>query len=153
MQQAVLNRASMRVADTTEVSGRVTADEENLDRFHNRIRKVCALVAAAAMGPALAAALPIPRAAWSLWSLGALAECLAALIIRPAALALWPSGALRKWLAALIRLHPRTCHSSCNSGIRLNIALVSAAQEPLLWISAKRSFMSCLISGIAHTKR
>jgi hypothetical protein len=33
----------MRVADTTEVSGRVTADEVNLDRFHNRIRKVCTL--------------------------------------------------------------------------------------------------------------
>jgi len=43
MQHAVLNRATMRVADTTEVSGRVTADEVNLDRFHNRIRKVCAL--------------------------------------------------------------------------------------------------------------
>ena len=27
MQQAVLNRAATRVADTTEVSGRVTADE------------------------------------------------------------------------------------------------------------------------------
>ena len=46
MQHAVLNRATMRVADTTEVSGRVTADEVNLDRFHNRIRKVCAFVAA-----------------------------------------------------------------------------------------------------------
>jgi plastocyanin len=46
MQRALLNRATMRVADTTEVSGRVTADEVNLDRFHNRIRKVCALVAA-----------------------------------------------------------------------------------------------------------
>ena len=43
MQRALLNRATMRVADTTEVSGRVTADEVNLDRFHNRIRKVCAL--------------------------------------------------------------------------------------------------------------
>jgi predicted component of type VI protein secretion system len=30
MQLAVLNRATMRVADTTEVSGRVTADEVNL---------------------------------------------------------------------------------------------------------------------------
>jgi hypothetical protein len=39
----MLNRATMRVADTTEVSGRGTADEVNLDRFHNRIRKVCAL--------------------------------------------------------------------------------------------------------------
>ena len=43
MQHAMHNRATMRVADTTEVSGRVTADEVNLDRFHNRIRKVCAL--------------------------------------------------------------------------------------------------------------
>ena len=46
MLRAMLNRATMRVADTTELSGRVTADEVNLDRFHNRIRKVCALVAA-----------------------------------------------------------------------------------------------------------
>ena len=43
MQRAVPNRATMRVADTTEVSGRVTADEVNLDGFHNRIRKACAL--------------------------------------------------------------------------------------------------------------
>ena len=49
MQQAVLNRAATRVTDTTEVSGRVIADEVNLDRFHNRIRKVCALVAATAV--------------------------------------------------------------------------------------------------------
>jgi plastocyanin len=46
MQRALLNRATMRVADTTEVSGRVTADEVNLDRIHNRIRKVGAFVAA-----------------------------------------------------------------------------------------------------------
>ena len=46
MQHAVHNRATIRVADRTEVSGRVTAHEVNLDRFHNRIRKVCALVAA-----------------------------------------------------------------------------------------------------------
>jgi hypothetical protein len=45
MQHALLNRATMRVTDTTDVSGRVTADEVNLDRFHNRIRKVCTLVA------------------------------------------------------------------------------------------------------------
>jgi hypothetical protein len=45
MQHAVRNRATVRVADRTDVSGRVTADEVNLDRFHNRIRKVCALVA------------------------------------------------------------------------------------------------------------
>jgi hypothetical protein len=46
MQHAVRNRATIRVADRTDVSGRVTADEVNLDRFHNRIGKVCALVAA-----------------------------------------------------------------------------------------------------------
>ena len=54
MQRSVLNRATMRVADMTEVSGRVTADEVNLDRFHNRIRKVCALVAATLILPTLA---------------------------------------------------------------------------------------------------
>jgi hypothetical protein len=31
MQRALLNRATMRVADTTEVSGRVTADDVNLE--------------------------------------------------------------------------------------------------------------------------
>jgi hypothetical protein len=46
MQHAVLNRSAMRAADTTTVSGRVTADEVNLDRIDNRIRKVCAFVAA-----------------------------------------------------------------------------------------------------------
>ena len=35
----------MRVAQKTVLSGRVTADEVNLDRFHSRIRKLCALVA------------------------------------------------------------------------------------------------------------
>jgi hypothetical protein len=54
MQSALLNRATMRVADTTEVSGRVTADEVNLDRIHNRIRKVCAFVAATLILPTLA---------------------------------------------------------------------------------------------------
>ena len=54
MQRALLNRATMRVADTTEVSSRVTADEVNLDRFYNRIRKVCALVAATLILPTLA---------------------------------------------------------------------------------------------------
>ena len=49
MQRALLKRATIRVADRTDVSGRVTADEVNLDRFHNRIRKVCALVAATAV--------------------------------------------------------------------------------------------------------
>ena len=46
MQNTVLNRATIEVADTAEVSGRVTADDVNLDRFHNRIRKGCALVGA-----------------------------------------------------------------------------------------------------------
>jgi hypothetical protein len=46
MQAAMLNRATMRVVDTTDVNGRVTADEVNLGRIHNRIRKVCAFVAA-----------------------------------------------------------------------------------------------------------
>ena len=46
MQCPVLNRTTIRVADATEVSARVTADEVNLDRIHNRIRKVCAFVAA-----------------------------------------------------------------------------------------------------------
>ena len=46
MQHAVHNRATICVANRTDVSGRATADEVNLDRFHNRISKVCALVAA-----------------------------------------------------------------------------------------------------------
>jgi len=46
MQHAVHNRATIRVADRTDVSGRVTADEVNLDRFQSRIRKICASVAA-----------------------------------------------------------------------------------------------------------
>ena len=46
MQRSVPNRAAIEAADTTEVGGRVTADEVNLDRIHNRIRKVCAFVAA-----------------------------------------------------------------------------------------------------------
>jgi hypothetical protein len=46
MPRAVLNRADIEAADTTDVSGRVTADQVNLDRFQNRIGKVCALVAA-----------------------------------------------------------------------------------------------------------
>ena len=54
MQRSVLNRAAIEAADTTEVSGRVTADEVNLDRIHNRIRKVCALVAATLILPTLA---------------------------------------------------------------------------------------------------
>ena len=39
MQHAVDNCATIRVADRTDVSVRATADEVNLDRFHNRIRK------------------------------------------------------------------------------------------------------------------
>ena len=46
MQHAAHNRAIIHVADRTDISGRVTADEVNLDRFHNHIRKVCAFVAA-----------------------------------------------------------------------------------------------------------
>jgi hypothetical protein len=42
----VHRHATIRVADRTDVSGRVTADEVNLDRFRNRFGKVCALVAA-----------------------------------------------------------------------------------------------------------
>ena len=45
MPRAMLDRATMRVADTTYVSGRVTADEVNLDRIRSSIRKVCAFVA------------------------------------------------------------------------------------------------------------
>ena len=59
MQRAVHNRATIRVANTTDVSGRVTADEVNLDRFHNRIRKVCALVAATLIPSSLRWMLPI----------------------------------------------------------------------------------------------
>ena len=46
MQRALLNRATMRVAETTEVSGRVTADDVNFERFHNGIRKVRTFVRA-----------------------------------------------------------------------------------------------------------
>ena len=45
MQRAVLNRATMRVAETTEVSGTVTADGVNLERIHYSFHKVCTLVA------------------------------------------------------------------------------------------------------------
>ena len=47
-------RATIRVADRTDLSGRAAADEVNLDRFHNRIRKVCDLVAATLILPAAA---------------------------------------------------------------------------------------------------
>jgi hypothetical protein len=45
MLRAMLNRATMRVADTADVSGRVTADDVNLERIHYSFRKVCTLVA------------------------------------------------------------------------------------------------------------
>jgi hypothetical protein len=53
MQHAVLNRATVRVANTTDVSGRVTADNVNVERIHNRIRRVCALVTATLILPSL----------------------------------------------------------------------------------------------------
>jgi hypothetical protein len=46
MQYTVHNCATMHVAGRTGLSGRVTAEEVNLDRFHSCIHKVCALVAA-----------------------------------------------------------------------------------------------------------
>ena len=46
MQRAVLNRSAIEAADKTAVSARGTANEVNVDRIHNRIRKVCAFVAA-----------------------------------------------------------------------------------------------------------
>jgi plastocyanin len=69
MQNAVLNRATIEVADTTEVSGRATADEVNLDRFHNRISKVCAFVAATLIRSSLRwtlvfAVLIVPQMLW-----------------------------------------------------------------------------------------
>ena len=45
MQRGMLNRATMRVAETTEVSGRLTADSVNLERIHYSFTKVCTLVA------------------------------------------------------------------------------------------------------------
>jgi hypothetical protein len=45
MQRAMLNRVTMRVADTTDVGGRVTADDVNLERIHYSFRKVFTLVA------------------------------------------------------------------------------------------------------------
>ena len=54
MLPAMLNHATIRVADRTDASGRVTADEVNLDRFHERISKACALIAATLLLPALA---------------------------------------------------------------------------------------------------
>ena len=45
MQHPIYSRATIHVADRTDLSGRVTADEVNLDRIRNSIRKVCAFVA------------------------------------------------------------------------------------------------------------
>ena len=45
MQRALLNRATMLMAETAEVSGRVTADDVNLERIHYSFRKVRTLVA------------------------------------------------------------------------------------------------------------
>src|SRR6516225_2025848 len=69
MQRSVLNRAAIEAADTTEVSGRVTADEVNLDQFQNRIRKVCALIAATLIPSSLRwmllfTVLIVPRVLW-----------------------------------------------------------------------------------------
>src|SRR5262245_2605031 len=68
MQRALLNRATMRVADTTEISGRVTADEVNFDRFHNSIRKVCAsvptLIPSSLRWMLLVAVLTVPHVLW-----------------------------------------------------------------------------------------
>jgi plastocyanin len=70
MPRTVHNRATIGVADRTDVSGRVTADEVNLDRFHNRFRKVCALVAATLIPSSLRwmflfAVLIVPQVLWA----------------------------------------------------------------------------------------
>ena len=69
MQHAVHNRATTRVADRTDISGRATADEVNFDRFHNRVRKVRALVAATFIPSSLRwmllfAVLMVPQVLW-----------------------------------------------------------------------------------------
>jgi plastocyanin len=66
MRRSVLNRATIEVAKTTDASGRVTADEVNLDRF----RKVCALVAATLIPSSLRwmflfAVLIVPQVLWA----------------------------------------------------------------------------------------
>jgi len=76
MQRAVHNRATIRVANRTDVSGRATADEVNLDRFHNRIRKVCALVAATLISSSsrwklLFTVLIVPQVLWGVASASA----------------------------------------------------------------------------------
>jgi plastocyanin len=69
MQHAVHHCATIRVADRTDVSVRATADEVNLDRFRNRIRKVSALVAATLIPSSLRwtllfTVLIVPRVLW-----------------------------------------------------------------------------------------
>jgi plastocyanin len=69
MRHVVHNRATIRVADRTGISGRVTADEMNLDRFHNRISKVCDSVAATLIPSSLRwillfAFLIVPQVLW-----------------------------------------------------------------------------------------
>jgi trimeric autotransporter adhesin len=54
MQRSVFNCATIRVANTDSISGRATADEMRGPRFHNCTIKVCALVAATLLLPALA---------------------------------------------------------------------------------------------------
>jgi hypothetical protein len=46
MQRALLNRATMRVADTTEVSGRVTADSREKETMKSTVRRWVALISA-----------------------------------------------------------------------------------------------------------
>ena len=69
MQHAVQNRATIRVADRADVSGRVTADEVNLDRINDRIRKVGALVVATLIPSSLRwmlllTVLTVPQVLW-----------------------------------------------------------------------------------------
>jgi hypothetical protein len=56
MQHAMHIRATIRVADRTDLSARVTADEVNLDRF----RKVCVLAVATLILPTLAISFAVP---------------------------------------------------------------------------------------------
>ena len=69
MQRALLNGPTTRVANTTDLSGRVTADEVHLDRFHNPISKVCTFVAATLIPSSLRwmllfAVLIVPQVLW-----------------------------------------------------------------------------------------
>ena len=65
MQHAELNRATIRVADSTDVSGRTTADEGNLDRVQNC--KVRAFLATALNHPSLRWMLLVSGIAKFLW--------------------------------------------------------------------------------------